>query len=105
MGSPGTEKGPHGDERPYRLCVGDFAVSKHEVTNGQYRRFRSGHDNGEHKGRSLNGNDRAVVEVSWEDGTAYAEWLSRKTGQRYRPPPQRRSGTMARMPGHKRPTS
>jgi formylglycine-generating enzyme required for sulfatase activity len=86
MGSPGTEKGRDDDERQHRVCMEDFGIGKYEVTNGQYRRFRAGHDSGEYKGRSLNGNDQPVVRVSWEEATAYAEWLSRKMGQRYRLP-------------------
>ncbi|NPU14925.1 SUMF1/EgtB/PvdO family nonheme iron enzyme [Bradyrhizobium sp. 83002] len=30
--------------------------------------------------------DRPAVQVSWHDAVAYAEWLSRKTGDRYRLP-------------------
>ncbi len=36
--------------------------------------------------RGLAAPDRPAVGVSWADATAYADWLSRETGQRWRPP-------------------
>ncbi len=34
----------------------------------------------------MNGDDQPVVEVNWHDAVAYAKWLSRKTGKRFRLP-------------------
>jgi hypothetical protein len=53
-------------------------VGKYEVTNGQYRRFKSGHNSGEYKGHNLNGSEQPVVEVSFNDAEAYAKWLNDK---------------------------
>jgi len=76
-----------GDEKPvHEVCVDDFYMGKYEVTNAQYRKFKSGHDSKSYEGYSLNGDNQPVVEVSWNDAKEYADWLSSKTGQRYRLP-------------------
>jgi formylglycine-generating enzyme required for sulfatase activity len=86
MGSPPKEAGHDRDEQQHQACVDGFWMGKYEVTNGQYRKFKPSHDSGEYSGKSLNGDDQPVVEVSWNDAVAYAEWLSRKPGQRFRLP-------------------
>ncbi len=62
------------------MTPGAFYVSIREVTNGQYRRFKSGHDGGEWAGVSLNGDRQPVVEVSHDDAVSYATWLSSRGG-------------------------
>jgi len=92
-----------------------FAMSRTEVTRQQYRRFviETGHESAtiEYQGRVIEGcnyydgtsygfvrdhdwenpgfpqrEDEPVVCVSWSDANRYAEWLSEKTGRRYRVP-------------------
>lgn len=66
--------------------VKDFAIGRYEVSFDEYQRFARA------TGRPLPGDqgwgrgDRPVVNVSWSDARAYARWLSRETGQRYRLP-------------------
>ena len=78
----------YNDERPrHRVRIGDvFAVGKYEVTFAEWDAcvvaggcggYRPD-DAGWGRGR------RPVVNVSWGDAQAYVEWLSRKTGERYR---------------------
>ena len=78
----------YNDERPrHRVRIGEaFAVGKYEVMFAEWdacvaaggcRGYRPD-DEGWGRGR------RPVVNVSWEDAKAYVEWLSRKTGKRYR---------------------
>jgi formylglycine-generating enzyme len=75
------------NERPVReVCVTDFSIGKTEVTNGQYKQFRPQHESGESQGSTLNNDYQPVVNVSWEDAVAFAQWLSRKSGQSYRLP-------------------
>jgi formylglycine-generating enzyme required for sulfatase activity len=63
-----------------------FAIGRHEVTFEEYDRFAQAtgrelpSDHGWGRGR------RPVINVSWDDAVAYAEWLSRQTGKRYRLP-------------------
>ncbi|TCT22173.1 formylglycine-generating enzyme family protein [Thiobaca trueperi] len=66
--------------------IDPFLIGVHEVTFRDYDRFARA------TGRSLPndfgwGRDtRPVVGVSWDEATAYADWLSRETGRRYRLP-------------------
>ena len=60
-----------------------FALSKYEVTFEDYDRFTHPNkvdDEGWGRGR------RPVINVSWDDATEYAAWLSAQTGKRYRLP-------------------
>ncbi len=70
----------------HRVCVDGFWMGKYEVTNAQYRHFKSIHDSKSYKGHSLNGDKQPVVEVSWEDAVAYAEWLSAGSSGKFRLP-------------------
>ena len=86
MGSPVTEKGRSTNEIPHQVCLQGFWMSQYEVTNAQYQRFEPGHDSGSYESHSLNGPDQPVVRVSWQEAVAYADWLSGKTGLRFRLP-------------------
>ena len=105
------------NERPVRevRIAQDFALGRHEVTVGQFRRFTlaTGHRTdaernsdegcrtqeiptrntwGSTAGRSWRSleyqveDDQPVVCVSWRDAQAYVEWLSERTGKPYRLP-------------------
>jgi formylglycine-generating enzyme required for sulfatase activity len=84
MGSPPAEQGA---EAQHRVTIATpFAVSKFEITfeewdaclaSGGCRGYRPGDEGW---GRGI----RPVMNISFEDAEAYADWLSRKTGQRYR---------------------
>ena len=77
-----------GDEKPiHDVTIGkSIAIGKYEITFDQYEIFArtTGRtipaDNG--YGRGL----RPVINVTWHDATAYAEWLSAQTGRKYRLP-------------------
>ena len=87
MGSPKSEAGRHADEdqRAVQIEKG-FAIGKYEVTFDEYERFARAStrempsDSGWREGR------RPVINVSWNDAKAYAEWLSNRTSQTYRLP-------------------
>ena len=51
-------------------------VGKYEVTNAEYRRFKSDHNSGEYQGHTLNGDRQPVVQVSYDDAMAFAEWIN-----------------------------
>ncbi len=87
MGSPSFESGSDNDEGPvHMVCVDGFYIGKYEVTNSQYRQYRSGHRSKDYKGRSLDGENQPVVYVSWREARDYASWLGSRSGKRYRLP-------------------
>ena len=63
-----------------------FRMSETEITNLQYERFRPEHKALRGKGGFSSGDNEAVILVSYEDATAYCEWLSEQTGRHYRLP-------------------
>ncbi len=88
MGSPAGETDRDMDEGPQRtVSISRFAAGKFEVTFDEWERCvagggcRSNPNPGEQgwgRGR------RPVINVSWNDAEEYVQWLSQKTGQRYR---------------------
>ena len=89
MGAPESEALSWDDERPvHEVTVSSFAVGVYEVTFdewdacvadggcGGYQPSAEGWG----KGR------RPVIDVSWDDAQRYVEWLSSRTGERYRLP-------------------
>ena len=48
--------------------------------------FKPSHDSSDYQGNNLNGDTQPVVRVSWNDATAFAEWLSSKTGKTFKLP-------------------
>jgi formylglycine-generating enzyme required for sulfatase activity len=131
MGSPESDTEAEADEKPqHRVRITrPFYLGVHEVTRGQFRRFvdEAGYQteaekdgkggwgwNEETKKFEQNTpytwqnpgfeqtDDHPVVNVSWNDATAFAEWLSRKEGKTYRLPTEAeweyacRAGTTSR---------
>ncbi len=88
MGSPVTERDRNSDETSHQVCTKGFWISKTEITNAQYRRFKPGYSSGAFQGRSLNSDIQPAVNLNWDDATAFAEWLSWEagTGKRFRLP-------------------
>ena len=106
MGSPSHEKGRDENEGPvHQVRIGKpFAVGVYEVTVPEFGRFadETGHstgnscwtyEGGKYEDRVGRGwrdpgfrqaGSHPVVCVSWDDARAYASWLSRSTGERYR---------------------
>jgi len=79
--SMGTASGGDGDERPvHRVTVDSFFMTKTEITFEEYDRFARAdrrdlpYDSGWGRG------SRPVINVSWYDAAAYANWLSEQDG-------------------------
>ena len=72
-----------------------FGMGIHEVTNEQYAEFDPDHDTrylDEHgkdhsiPGYIANHDDQPVSRISWQEATAFCEWLSMKSGKKVRLP-------------------
>ena len=105
MGSPPGEEGRDNNEGPqHQVTIAKpFGVGKYEVTRGEYKEFvdetkykqentcwesmSSGPKNIKSRNWQNPGFDQdenhPVVCVSWEDASAYVDWLSNKTGKIY----------------------
>jgi formylglycine-generating enzyme required for sulfatase activity len=106
MGSPSSEAGHFNNEGPvHRVKIASFALGKTEITRGQFAAFvKETKHNAGGKCWTLDGgkfeeragdwrkpgykqDDRHPVAcINWNDARAYARWLSRKTGKKYRLP-------------------
>ena len=88
MGSPAHQKGRGNDEGPrHRVTiVKPFAVGKYEVTFAEWDTCLAAGGCGGHRPNdvAMGRGRRPVINVSWEDAQAYVQWLSKKTGKRYR---------------------
>jgi formylglycine-generating enzyme required for sulfatase activity len=108
MGSPVTERGHETDEEPQHNVElkSSFAMSVAPVTRAEFELFvaASGYQSAKSCRVYENGGwvertdlsyrnpgfrqdaDHPVICVNWNDARAYADWLSTKTGKRYRLP-------------------
>ena len=81
MGASRREAGRRANESPRLVqLTRPFYLSEKEVTNDEYRRFKSSHDSGSAEGVSLNAGTQPVVNVSWDDAARYCNWLSTQQG-------------------------
>ena len=94
MGAPGAEVDSTDNERPvHPVSVPSFAVGVHEVTFEEWDACAADggcggddveaylpYDEGWGRG------SRPVIHVSWNDAQTYVDWLSSRTGERYRLP-------------------
>jgi formylglycine-generating enzyme required for sulfatase activity len=82
------------DEQPLARVVirKPFWMGACEVSNEQYRRFDPSHDpryygkrhaEADDQGFPLNAARQPVVRVSWEEATAFCQWLSQRTGKKF----------------------
>ena len=79
MGASRREQGRRANEslRPVKLTRA-FYISVKEVTNKQFRRFLASHSSGSIQRHSLDGDDRPVVQITWEQAARYTNWLNTK---------------------------
>jgi formylglycine-generating enzyme required for sulfatase activity len=85
MGSPPTEEGRSPGEAQVPVEIArPFAVGKFAVTFDQWDACVADRGCTYQQDAGWGRGNRPVINVSWDDAKAYAEWLSRKTGKTYR---------------------
>jgi formylglycine-generating enzyme required for sulfatase activity len=81
MGSPRREPGRRANEAQRNVELKrPFYMGTHEVTNAQYRQFKSEHRSGIVGPNTLDLDNQPVVGITWQDAAAYCNWLSEQEG-------------------------
>ena len=86
MGCVSGKNCPDYEKPVHEVRVEAFELSKYEVTFEEYDRFVAATGRRAPGDRSWGRGRRPVINVSWKDAVAYTQWLSVKTGERYRLP-------------------
>lgn len=81
LGSSRSEQGRRANEVlvPVTLTR-PFLIGVREVTNGEFAKFRTGHDSGSDIHPSMAGGKNPVANVTWSDAVQYCNWLSAREG-------------------------
>ncbi len=81
MGSERREQGRRPNELQREVTLKrPFYIGVTEVTNEAFRRFRPGHASGYLGKQSLDLDEQAVSQVSWNEAAEYCNWLSERDG-------------------------
>ena len=75
MGSPQSEWGEWDNETQHQVTLSAFKMSKYEVTFEQYDLFCEATGRNKPSDEGWGRGKRPVINVSWDDATAFAEWL------------------------------
>ena len=75
------------DERPvHEVEIASYALGVYEVRFEEYDRFATATGRARPDDRGWGRGGRPAINVSWQDATSYAAWLSEETGEEYRLP-------------------
>lgn len=75
------------EEKPaHSVTLSDYYIGKYEVTIEEYDAFCKATKREKPSDEGWGRGKRPVIDVIWEDASAYCQWLSKKTGKNYRLP-------------------
>ena len=81
MGSPRREPGRRANEAQREVELKRrFYLGTREVTNAEYRQFRTEHRSGFVGAHSLDLDRQPVVNIAWQQAAAFCNWLSQQEG-------------------------
>ena len=75
MGSPKSEVDRSSDEQQHQVTLSAFKMSKNEITFAQYDAFCHATGRSKPNDQGWGRGNRPVINVSWEDATAFAKWM------------------------------
>ena len=75
MGSPASEVDRSDNESQHEVSLSAFKMSAYEVTFSQYDAFCEATKREKPSDEDWGRGQRPVINVSWEDATAFAEWM------------------------------
>jgi formylglycine-generating enzyme required for sulfatase activity len=77
MGASRREQGRRSNETLRTIQLQrSFYMGTREVTNAEFRAFKAEHRSGDAANIPLDGDDRPVVRVTWDDAARFCNWLS-----------------------------
>jgi len=87
MGSPPEDPERYRDEAQYSVRIArPFGLGLYEVSFDEYDRFARATNRSLPDDEGWGRGQRPVINVTWEDAHAYTQWLSQRSGHRYRLP-------------------
>jgi sulfatase modifying factor 1 len=75
MGSPKSESDRYDNETQHKVTLSAFKMSKNEITFKQYDAFCDATGRKKPKDEGWGRGERPVINVSWNDATAFANWM------------------------------